>query len=166
MNAAARRQDQSVSKDADREYEMEKENELDEFDSDFIDTEDENCTDGQELERQKKSKRKRKPENIHWAREKTKRNGMEGKDYLGYSRSKTGQILHNSETQCRSLGSACSSMKCLKYKKRHCNIITHEERLSIFKKFWTDMSWEQKQIDICSKFDGKERNQKEICEVS
>ncbi|CAH2016981.1 unnamed protein product [Acanthoscelides obtectus] len=58
MNAAARRQDQSVSKDADREYEMEKENELDEFDSDFIDTEDENCTDGQELERQKKSREK------------------------------------------------------------------------------------------------------------
>ncbi|CAH1996927.1 unnamed protein product [Acanthoscelides obtectus] len=87
---------------------------------------------------------------------------MQGKDYLGYSRSKTGQVLHNSETQCRSLGPACSSMKCLKYKKRHCNTITHEERLSIFKKIWTDMSWEQKQIYVASLMEKRETGRKYV----
>ncbi|CAH1998042.1 unnamed protein product [Acanthoscelides obtectus] len=115
MNAAAGRQDQSVPKDADPDHEMEKENQPDEPDPDFIVTEDENCTAGQEPARQKKPKRKRKPENIHWTREKIKCNRMQGKDYLGYSRSKSGQVLQNSERQCRSLGPACSSMKCLKY---------------------------------------------------
>ncbi|VEN63711.1 unnamed protein product [Callosobruchus maculatus] len=74
----------------------------------------ENSNDEQGIQR--KRKRKRKPEKNEWTRERTKCSRMYGKNYLGYTRNKSGQVLQNKERQSRHLGPSCSSKKCINIK--------------------------------------------------
>lgn len=76
---------------------------------------------------------------------------MKGKAYLGYRRppnqSKTFQDVEREE---RKLGIPCISNFCRKTKKRRCNEIDDLKREEVFKKFWQDLSWGQRQTYVCN----------------
>lgn len=76
---------------------------------------------------------------------------MKGKAYLGYRRprnqSKTFQDARREE---RKLGLSCNSNFCKKSKKRKCNEIDNSKREEVFKKFWQDLSWGEKQSCVCN----------------
>nr|CAI5834868.1 unnamed protein product [Callosobruchus analis] len=73
---------------------------------------------------------------------------MNGMSYIGYTRDRKGKVFHNKERENRVMGPRCQSNKCMKYKNRFCINMSEDERNSIFKKFWEDMSWDQKKIYV------------------
>lgn len=52
---------------------------------------------------------------------------MKGEPYLGYSRSKRNQVLHNVNRVGKNIQPVCSSEVCKKSQKRKCNEITEVE---------------------------------------
>lgn len=95
-------------------------------------------------------KRKRKPEQAEWDREKAKFKRMKGEAYLGYTRDKDGKVFHNKMREPKTMGAACTSSKCVKYKNRFCNTISCKSRNEIFQNFWKELDWDQKKIYITS----------------
>nr|CAI5850826.1 unnamed protein product [Callosobruchus analis] len=95
-----------------------------------------------------KRKRSRIPKKEEWSREKAKIRRMIGMSYIGYTRDRKGKVFHNKERENRVMGPRCQSNKCMKYKNRFCINMSEDERNSIFKKFWEDMSWDQKKIYV------------------
>nr|CAI5865996.1 unnamed protein product [Callosobruchus analis] len=95
-----------------------------------------------------KRKRSRMPKKEEWSREKAKIRRMNGMSYIGYTRDRKGKVFHNKERENRVMGPRCQSNKCMKYKNRFCINMSEDERNSIFKKFWEDMSWDQKKIYV------------------
>nr|CAH7757936.1 unnamed protein product [Callosobruchus chinensis] len=95
-----------------------------------------------------KRKRSRIPKKEEWSREKAKIRRMNGMSYIGYTRDRKGKVFHNKERENRVMGPRCQSNKCMKYKNRFCINMSEDERNSIFKKFWEDMSWDQKKIYV------------------
>lgn len=82
-----------------------------------------------------------------WGKNKTKRQRMEGKPYMGYSR-KDGKVSYNIPREARKLGPACKSKECVRVKNKHCSKITEEARLKIFKNFWDEMNWDQRKVFV------------------
>lgn len=107
-------------------------------------------------------KRGRKADKEEWSRQKTKARRMTGQDYIGYTRNKEGEISHNKERDARKMGPSCNSVKCLKYKNRFCNSISEEQRKVIFKKFWEEMSWDQKKIYVTGLMEVKPTGRKYV----
>lgn len=69
---------------------------------------------------------------------------MKGDPYLGYSWSKSNQVLHNVDRVGKNIRLACNNEVCKKSQKRKCNEITEVDRLRIFNNFWKNMNWDEK----------------------
>lgn len=94
-------------------------------------------------------KRNIRREPNEWTKNQTKKLRMEGKEYIGYSRSKnTGKVKHNVPRNARKLGPTCKSSECIRVKSRRCNEITEEQRKELFEKFWTIMNWDQRKVFV------------------
>ncbi|KAL5237055.1 hypothetical protein ACI65C_004465 [Semiaphis heraclei] len=88
-----------------------------------------------------------------WSRNETKIKRLKGESYIGYRRKEkdnTFNILHDTPREGRNLGPPCQSKVCEKWKTRFCLDIKNEERLDIFKNFWSMTSWREKQIFVLS----------------
>lgn len=80
---------------------------------------------------------------------------MFGNNYLGLSRKKVNRkyvISKNIPRKARSQKPTCQSASCRKTILRSCDQFSEENRLEIFKKFWS-MSWEQKKSYVISLID-------------
>jgi len=75
---------------------------------------------------------------------------MKGEPYLGYSRSKRNQVLHNVDRVGKNIQPGCSSKVCKKSQKRKCNEITEVDRLRIFNNFWKNLNWGEKKTYVSS----------------
>lgn len=73
---------------------------------------------------------------------------MEGKEYLGYTKSKGEVMKQNKIREARSLKPTCTSATCRKSKKRMCEKFTEGERSCIFDKFWSELNWDQRKIYV------------------
>lgn len=116
----------------------------------------------QEFTEQGSRKRRRKKQIDEWSRQKTKQRRMKGQKYLGYTRNKDGNVFQNKERDARILGPTCSSSKCLKYKTRFCSTINEAQREALFKKFWDEMSWDQKKVYVVSLMEVKPTGRKYV----
>lgn len=109
-----------------------------------------------------KRKRNRKANEEEWSRQKTKAKRMTGEDYVGYTRNEKGEVAHNKVRSARKMGRTCISKKCLKYKNRSCSSFSEEHRKLIFKKFWEDMSWDQKKMYVTGLMEMKPTQRKYV----
>lgn len=55
--------------------------------------------------------------------------------------------------ESRKMGATCDSPTCKRWKNRHCNTISEDERGNLFKEFWKEMNWESKKMFVCSTVD-------------
>nr|XP_022900236.1 uncharacterized protein LOC111413475 [Onthophagus taurus]XP_022905178.1 uncharacterized protein LOC111417195 [Onthophagus taurus]XP_022907172.1 uncharacterized protein LOC111418744 [Onthophagus taurus] len=83
-----------------------------------------------------------------WAKNSAKRSRMEGKAYMGYSRTKEGKVKQNVPKEARKMGSSCKSKECLRVKSRNCSEINDVQRNAIFTKFWSEMNWDQRKVFV------------------
>lgn len=91
-------------------------------------------------------KRRHRPSQSEWKKNKNKKLRMEGKEYLGYTKPKGQVMKQNQVRETRSLRPACASERCKKSKQRMCEKLTEEERKCIFRKFWSELNWDQRKI--------------------
>lgn len=102
----------------------------------------------------KKRKKIAKPK--EWDKNKAKILRMKGSAYLGYRRENpknTKKILHDVMRESRKMGATCNSPTCRRWKSRHCNTISEDEREHLFNEFWKEMNWESKKMFVCSTVD-------------
>lgn len=85
-----------------------------------------------------------------WSKNKTKLLRMQGKPYVGYSRSREGVVKHDVQKCERRTGPLCISSVCQKSKLRKCSMITKIIQEKIFNKFWSNMNWDQRKVFISS----------------
>lgn len=97
-------------------------------------------------------KRRRKADPDSWKRNASKIKRMKGETYLGYTRTRNGEVRQNQQRPARSQWLGCISKECLKSNKRHCNLFTKEQMDALFTKFWK-LSWEEKKVYVCSLVD-------------
>ncbi|KAF0715859.1 Uncharacterized protein FWK35_00033945, partial [Aphis craccivora] len=110
-------------------------------------------------------KRKKIAEPKEWDRNKAKILRMKGSAYLGYRRENpknTKKILHDVMRESRKMGATCNSPTCRRWKNRHCNTISENEREQMFNEFWKEMNWESKKMFVCSTVDILETKQKTV----
>lgn len=67
-----------------------------------------------------------------WKKEKSKKNRMSGKEYIGYERIGK-DVQHSKNRPARKIKDTCSSKKCQTSKNRFCNTFNEIRRLEIFK---------------------------------
>lgn len=91
-------------------------------------------------------------ENINLSKRVAKKKRMTGERYKGYKKSGLNVERVDMGLPCssREMGLPCSSKKCLKYKNRHCNEISEDDRKVLFDTFCRETSWDQKKIYISS----------------
>lgn len=75
---------------------------------------------------------------------------MNGKAYLGYSRSKQNCVFHDVDRFEKNIQPSCNSEVRKKSLKRNCNKITEEDRLKIFNYFWGNLNWDKKKMYVNS----------------
>ncbi|CAH1964526.1 unnamed protein product [Acanthoscelides obtectus] len=76
---------------------------------------------------------------------------MKGKQYIGYRRPKNQtNTFHDAQREPRKQSLGCSSQFCIKSSKRKCNEVDESIRQDIFKKFWSDLNWEQRKTYVAS----------------
>lgn len=91
-------------------------------------------------------KRKRKGAN---KREINKKLRMEGKAYVGF-RKPTHQknTFHDTKREERKIKERCNCREKAKKPTKKCYLITNEKKEKLFKKFWSDMTWEQRKVFV------------------
>ncbi|CAH1106162.1 unnamed protein product [Psylliodes chrysocephalus] len=85
-----------------------------------------------------------------WIDFKNKKLRQEGKAYVGWSRPKNTPTKRETKREERKIGPRYGSTLCKKSKTRKCHTISEENKQELFKKFWSDMSWDQKKVYIAS----------------
>jgi len=73
---------------------------------------------------------------------------MEGKDYVGYRRTKNKVIFHDVNKKARKIGPTCCSKACEKSSIRMCNSFSEDDRLKIFNDFWSNLNWDEKKLYV------------------
>lgn len=82
-----------------------------------------------------------------WKRNENKIKRMKGEEYIGFTR-KNKKWKHNKIREERKIKERCNEKHCKKTKVYLCNKVTEENRQQIFKKFWKDLTWDQKK-NVC-----------------
>lgn len=82
-----------------------------------------------------------------WKRNVNQKLRMKGDPYLGYSRSRINQVLHNVDWVGKNIRPACASEKS---QKRKCNEVAEVYRLKIFNRFWKNLNWDEKKTYVTS----------------
>ncbi|GBM52529.1 hypothetical protein AVEN_230561-1 [Araneus ventricosus] len=88
------------------------------------------------------------------------------KAYIGFrsadSKTTNKRIVQDVPREERKLGPACNSQKCQESKKRGCDTMPEQERQSLFDGFWLTMSWDLKNMFVCSTVDLKSIKRKTV----
>lgn len=72
---------------------------------------------------------------------------MMGQSYVGISKK---EMI---KKEPRVMGARCQSAACVKSSKHHCGTIEEADRENIFKCFWENLNWEEKQMYVRSLVD-------------
>ncbi|VEN44991.1 unnamed protein product [Callosobruchus maculatus] len=85
-----------------------------------------------------------------WRRNTAKALRKTGKEYEGKKKVGNGSKYEIVRRNSRKLGDRCNSSKCMQSTKRQCGKITEEQRQELFKKFWSEMDWNQRKTFVAT----------------
>ncbi|XP_022197121.2 uncharacterized protein LOC111054395 [Nilaparvata lugens] len=96
-----------------------------------------------------KRNRKGQAKREEWFDSKNKKLREQGKQYTGWKKEESGKSKRGKERKSRKLGPRCQGRGCQR-SGRTCNEVSNDERETIFRDFWTNLSWGQKKTYIAS----------------
>ena len=78
---------------------------------------------------------------------------MRGKSYEGFAKKRGDEKFKKADRVERQIGPPCRSPICAKSDSRECNLITEDQRKTVFTLFWETMNWQQRKVYVSSLID-------------
>ena len=78
---------------------------------------------------------------------------MRGKSYEGFAKKRGDEKFKKADRVERQMGPPCRSPFCAKSDSRECNLITEDQRQTVFTLFWETMNWQQRKVHVSSLID-------------